>query len=637
MRILPLLALSVGCAWVGPKDVAEQLTHVDDDRDGVPASADCDDTDDRRFPGAVDAPYDGLDADCQMDDDFDVDQDGFVPNEYDGRTTAGVVEATQLPAGDCDDFDATVNPSGVDAWYDGVDTNCDGADDYDQDADHFVEEVYSGLPTVYVDDSGSLPVGDCDDAAAGVNPLAGDDWYDGIDSNCDGADDFDQDGDGFVADAHEGDTTEYVPGSGSLPAGDCNDGNPEYYPGAPDTWYDGLDNDCVGDDDYDQDLDGFDDPSGGGDDCDDLTPTTFPGQLETIGDIVDADCDGGIDSFTLAPAGGCTWVTPRSPTFVANSTTVFLSVSATELDCGTHYYDSAVALRYDAADPYAGAQAVDPWISSTTDHASFSIGAGHSVMVDDDYLYGLVGADVSSGRGMLLVRYPLAGGVADTVSLQDTAHDDNFADVSLAMSEDGTLGALGCEAVGGNLFYAKVSDIATHTPDFYTTSPSIWATSCALGASAGRERVYTVEATETIRRDYTDLGDDLSIGTPVTFVPGTITDMDWDGGATVYLANRTNNDGEARAADDASSIALDDGRGPIAMDVKVLSGTTWYGLVDATGRAWLGYGRASRGLTFFELNPGFNATDVTVQPVDGFILYAVSGGDQVYEGVAATT
>ena len=47
--------------------------------------------------------------------------------------------------------------------------------------------------------------------------------------------------------------------------GDCVDAevsdgskgwSPEYFPGAPDEWYDGFDTDCAGNDDYDQDGDG---------------------------------------------------------------------------------------------------------------------------------------------------------------------------------------------------------------------------------------------------------------------------------------------------------------------------------------------------------------------------------------------
>ena len=36
---------------------------------------------------------------------------------------------------DCDDLDASIYPGAPDAWYDGVDSDCDGADDFDQDGD----------------------------------------------------------------------------------------------------------------------------------------------------------------------------------------------------------------------------------------------------------------------------------------------------------------------------------------------------------------------------------------------------------------------------------------------------------------------------------------------------------------------
>lgn len=47
--------------------------------------------------------------------------------------------------------------------------------------------------------------------------------------------------------------------------GDCDDEDAAIYPGAEDVWYDGIDSDCVGDDDYDQDGDGVD----VSEDCDD--------------------------------------------------------------------------------------------------------------------------------------------------------------------------------------------------------------------------------------------------------------------------------------------------------------------------------------------------------------------------------
>ena len=43
-----------------------------------------------------------------------------------------------------------------------------------------------------------MTVGDCNDEDASIYVGADDTWYDGIDSNCDGANDYDQDGDGVV-------------------------------------------------------------------------------------------------------------------------------------------------------------------------------------------------------------------------------------------------------------------------------------------------------------------------------------------------------------------------------------------------------------------------------------------------------
>jgi hypothetical protein len=123
---------------------------------------------------------------------------------------------------------------------------------------------------------------DCDDSDASVYPGADDAWYDGVDSDCAGDSDYDQDGDGHDSDVENG-------------GGDCDDLDASVYPGADDAWYDGVDSDCAGDSDYDQDGDGGDAVEYGGDDCDDLDAAVYFDSGEISQDGADDDCDGLVD------------------------------------------------------------------------------------------------------------------------------------------------------------------------------------------------------------------------------------------------------------------------------------------------------------------------------------------------------
>jgi hypothetical protein len=145
------------------------------------------------------------------------------------------------------------------------------------------------------DFDGSWDDDDCAPLDPRIHPAADDLWYDGADANCDGADDFDQDGDGIYPDT-------------LIESGDCDDRDPNVYPGAPDAWYDGVDSNCDGVDDHDQDGDGVQ-AWPAQNDCDDLDPAVHEGTPEVDDDGVDNDCDGTIDdaeSTSLPePGEGC--------------------------------------------------------------------------------------------------------------------------------------------------------------------------------------------------------------------------------------------------------------------------------------------------------------------------------------------
>jgi len=80
----------------------------------------------------------------------------------------------------------------------------------------------------------------------------------------------------------------------SAAQGDCDDTDPEAYPGAAEIWYDGVDQDCEGDSDDDADFDGFPAVEMGGTDCDDHNDAVHPEASDTP--FADGDCDGEFDN-----------------------------------------------------------------------------------------------------------------------------------------------------------------------------------------------------------------------------------------------------------------------------------------------------------------------------------------------------
>ena len=202
----------------------------DDGDDFSEQDGDCNDLDEAIHPSAADAWYDGVDANCDEANDYDADGDGYV--HVDRPDEAG---GTAPETGDCDDGEAAVRPGAIDAWYDGVDANCDGAHDYDADGDGHVHADYPDRA------GGSAPsVGDCNDGDADIHPASDDAWYDGVDADCDGANDYDADGDSYVHSAH----AEHAGGTAPN-VGDCADEDPGVHPFAGDDGL-GADRDCDG-------------------------------------------------------------------------------------------------------------------------------------------------------------------------------------------------------------------------------------------------------------------------------------------------------------------------------------------------------------------------------------------------------
>ncbi|MBM4392924.1 MAG: hypothetical protein FJ090_17500 [Deltaproteobacteria bacterium] len=152
-----------------------------------------------------DSDCDDGDASISPDTTWYIDYDGDGYGSIDFSLTQCVQPAGYLAdTSDCDDTEAAVNPASAEVCND-VDDDCDGlVDDDDPGVDLTTASTWytdadgdgwgdAANASISCDATGSdvSDATDCDDSDASIHPGAAEEWFDGVDSDCDGFEDPD--------------------------------------------------------------------------------------------------------------------------------------------------------------------------------------------------------------------------------------------------------------------------------------------------------------------------------------------------------------------------------------------------------------------------------------------------------------
>jgi hypothetical protein len=385
-------------------DDADATTFGDDDGDGYTyCTTDCDDTDAALNPGT------------------DADADGYSTCD------------------DCDDADATVNPGATETWYDGIDSDCDGWNDYDADYDGDPAMEYAGScsDATLMNQTDCEGAGTCDDGtstdqstcegAGAVWTSAGNTWT-ATGYDCDDTDSTllslameadptacyeDVDGDGYGDDSpSSSDMSTY----GVIAGTDCYDGfsgssvAPTVYPGAgyneADTTlcYEDGDGDGYGDSDsyYGEE----------GTDCDDDDAALNPG--------VDGDADGAsvcvdCDDADATAQGGLLYDDLDGDGYGDMDDSGFLSCDLTALDSDSDGVDDLSTDNTDCDDDDAMISPMD------------GDGDGYSTCADSNGLVDCDDADATTFPGAGFMEASFVSGDYTTYECLTDGDGDGYA------------------------------------------------------------------------------------------------------------------------------------------------------------------------------------------------------------------